>query len=59
MKKKIPQEMLTARLIPINKKSPKIPDSYKDIRNLATRPIIQILIEGLIIEDLKKMTQDD
>ena len=47
--------MITARIIPFNKKPGEVPESSKDIRYIATRPVIQIILENMILPELKKL----
>ena len=51
--------MITWRIIPLNKKPNEIPDSIKDLRNIATRHVIQILLENIVKPELQRLTQDD
>ena len=51
--------MITSRIIPLNKKPNQIPDSVKDIRNLATRSLIQIILENIVKSELQRLTLDD
>ena len=47
--------MITARIISFNKKPGEVPDSSKDKRYIATRPVIQIIRENMILPELKKL----
>ena len=51
--------MITKRIIPLNKKPHEIPVSIKDIRNIATRLVIQIPLENIVKPELQRLTQDD
>ena len=48
-------QLCVSRIIPFNKITPEIPHAEKDIRNIASTPIIITMIELLIKDDVKRI----